>query len=233
MTKEEIKIISKAIKTAITTDVPEFYFETGLRYGNGRHMLKWDYIFSNVRNELAESSLKIVDCDRGIFKMALVVDENDCLVCSIITEKNLVRVRNKKNKRHYLYSLASVNKGMEAQQKQQSLFDEAADIQMNREEELMQIFGFVPDGYETFIIDDSNRSNPVISIATINEDLEIVKREYIKDEETIQYNLRDNDKLESEEKQAIGLGLTTKAKEMIRPNQNLSIVNKDKDRKTN
>ena len=230
MTKDEVSIIAKSIKTAIVSDVPEFYFETGLMFRNGRHMLKWDYIFDNIANELATSSLRVVKNDRGIFTMALIIDEEERALYSIMTEKNLRLIRKNKNKGHYLYAFASINKGMEAQQEQQSLFDNINEEQVSYEEYLMQTVGFIPSLYKTFLIDDSNKSKPVISLAIINENLEVVKQDIIQDNKGIEYTLIDNDKSIDVETQTIPLALKKSALARINNGSNVAIIEETREK---
>lgn len=213
MNEEERKQISQAIIEGLTCNVEEFYLETGLTHRNGQHMLRWDYIYTNISKNLVNSKLKLVKIYRGIFTFDLIVDEETKVVYSVIKEKNLFIIRKNKNSNHYMWALASINKDVASKEKQLSLF-ESNNIDIKFYEDVINEIGFVPYSYETILIDDYNKNFPVVYMCKFDRDLNEISRVLIGKSDYIEYEFN-NKNVDNKDENKVEIKLKQKAKDKI------------------
>ena len=211
MNEEEKKQISQAIIEGLTCNVEEFYLETGLTHRNGQYMLRWDYIYTNISKNLVNSKLKLVKIYRGIFTFDLIVDEEAKVVYSVIKEKNLSIIRKNKNSNHYMWALASINKNIEL--KQLSLF-----TNNNMDEkfyaEVIAKIGFMPENYQTILIDDLNKNFPTVYLCQLDKNLNEISRTLIGKNSFVGYEFG-NTNVDKNEETRIEIKLKQKAKDKI------------------
>ena len=213
MNEEERKQISQAIIEGLTCNVEEFYLETGLTHRNGQHMLRWDYIYTNISKNLVNSKLKLVKIHRGIFTFDLIVDEEAKVVYSVIKEKNLSIIRKNKNSNHYMWALASINKNIEQKLKQLSLFAND-NIDEKFYAEVIAEIGFIPENYQTILIDDLNKSFPTVYLCQLDKDLNEISRTLIGKNSFVEYEFNNTD-VDKNEETRIEIKLKQKAKDKI------------------
>lgn len=213
MNREEKIQISQAIIEGLTLNVEEFYMETGLTHKNGQHMLRWDYIYTNIARKLEKSSLKLVKIHRGIFTFDLIVNEEEKIIYSIIKEKNLTAIRKNRNLNHYMWSIATINKDIEPKEKQLSLFGNDM-IDEKFYGEVISKIGFVPDNYRTIVIDDVNKNFPAVYLCRLDKNLNEISRELIGKSNTVKYEFS-NTNVDEKEETKIEIKLKQKAKEKI------------------
>lgn len=213
MNKEDKEQISQAIIEGLTRNVEEFYLETGLTHRNGQHMLRWDYIYTNISKKLKYSKLEIIKIYRGIFSFDLIINEEEKIIYSIIKEKNLSIIRKNKNLKHYMWALAYINKDVEAEEKQLSLF-ENDNIDIKFYEDVINEIGFVPYSYETILIDDYNKNFPVIYMCKFDRDLNEISRVLIGKSDYIEYEFN-NKNVDNKDENKIEIKLKQKAKDKI------------------
>ena len=211
MNEEERKQISQAIIEGLTCNVEEFYLETGLTHRNGQHMLRWDYIYTNISRNLVNSKLKLVKIYRGIFTFDLIVDEETKVIYSVIKEKNLSIIRKNKNSNHYMWALASINKNIE--QKQLSLFANN-NIDEKFYAEVIAEIGFMPKNYQTILIDDLNKNFPRVYLCQLDKDLNEISRTLIGKNCFVEYEFSNTD-VDKNEETRIEIKLKQKAKDKI------------------
>lgn len=224
MNEEERKEISQAIIEGLTCNVEEFYLETGLTHRNGQHMLRWDYIYTNIAKNLMNSNLKLVKIYRGIFTFDLIVNEEEKVIYSVIKEKNLSVIKRNRNSNHYMWALASINKNIEQKLKQLSLF--AIDnIDEKFYDEVIGQIGFIPENYQTILIDDLNKKFPVVYLCQLDKDLNEVSRTLIGKNSFVEYEFN-NINVDRKEEAKVEIKLKQKARDKVEVR-----IRKEKDEK--
>lgn len=177
------KNIVSAILEAITANVNEFYGEEKLTHRNGFHFLKWDYIFTNIENNIRDSvNLEIIKANRGYFSFDLIIDRNKKIVYSVLKTKNLKSIKNERNYSHYVWQLASINGIQEDAVGQTSLFELEPEI---NNKDLLNLLDFEPTKYVTILIDETNKLMPRISEVVLDSRLESVYERTIKEVTTL------------------------------------------------
>lgn len=225
MNEEERKQISQAIIEGLTCNVEEFYLETGLTHRNGQYMLRWDYIYTNISKNLVNSKLKLVKIYRGIFTFDLIVDEEAKVVYSVIKEKNLSIIRKNKNSNHYMWALASINKNIEQKLKQLSLFAND-NIDEKFYAEVIDEIGFIPENYQTILIDDLNKNFPIVFLCQLDKDLNEISRTLIGKNSFVEYEFN-NINVDRKEETKVEIKLKQKARDKVEVR-----IRKEKDEKT-
>ena len=173
------KNIVSAILEAITANVNEFYGEEKLTHRNGFHFLKWDYIFTNIENNIRDSvNLEIIKANRGYFSFDLIVDRNKKIIYSVLKTKNLKSIKNERNYSHYLWQLASINGIQEDAIGQTSFFELAPEI---NNKDILNLLDFEPEKYVTILIDETNKLMPKISEVVLDSRLESIYERTIKE----------------------------------------------------
>lgn len=213
MNEEEKKYVSQAIIEGLTKNVEEFYLETDLRHKNGQYMLRWDYTYTNIKRNLANSKLKMVKINRGIFTFDLITNEDEKRVYSIIKEKNLSIIKRSKNLGHYMWVLALINKNIVSKETQISLF-ESNNMDEKFYEEMIEKIGFIPQNYQTVVIDDANKSFPVVYLCQLDKELNEVSRILIGKNSFVDYEFNNTNVDRSEEKM-VEIKLKQKAKDKV------------------
>lgn len=213
MNEEERKQISQAIIEGLTRNVEEFYLETGLTHRNGQHMLRWDYIYTNIAKNLVGSKLKLVKICRGIFTFDLIINEEEKIVYSVIKEKNLSTIKRNKNSNHYMWALASINKNIEQKVKQLSLFAND-NIDEKFYNEVIAEIGFIPENYKTVLIDDLNKNFPVVYLCQLDKDLNELSKILIGKNSFVEYEFN-NINVDEKEESRVEIKLKQKAKDKV------------------
>lgn len=214
MNQEEKIQVSQAIIEGLTLNVEEFYIETGLTHRNGQHMLRWDYIYTNIARKLENSKLKLVKIYRGIFTFDLIINEEEKIIYSVIKEKNLAIIRKNRNSNHYMWSLASINKNIEQNEKQLSLFAND-NIDEKFYDKMIAEIGFIPENYKTILIDDLNKRFPVIYLCQLDKDLNELSRILIGKNDFVEYEFK-NINVDGKEEERVEIKLKQKAKDKIK-----------------
>lgn len=228
--KEDVEKISSGIVEACSNNVTEFYSEAGLAHKNAFHMLKWDYIFTNVRGNLKDSKLKCLEIKRGCFTLDLIIDEKNKYIFSVINEKNVNSIRKTNNRDHYFWRLTSINKGLKSKDSQVSLFDNTNEEVLL--DDLLKDVSFIPQKYISIVIEKGYGNNINIFLRVYNENLEEVESEEIYGSiPLLVYDIvKENTNIPSNSKN-IKLKLKDAAKEKIKNKHNFELVSPDTEEK--
>lgn len=111
-------IIIQAICDGNKKDIEDFNKENNLYTSNNIHMLKWDFINTNLAQKLRGEKFVCYKVKRGIWQFVLIHDIENNVYYSLMNEKNLLEIRENVQKRfnksvvHYLDALAYINNGI-------------------------------------------------------------------------------------------------------------------------
>ena len=134
ISNEDKKRMIEAVQEGIGTSITEFKMENSLITYNCIHMLKWDYINTNITNNMDKNKYVIEKMDRGIFCPILIYDEENKNLYLTMRPKNLLNLKKDRNKRktpHYLDALVTKNVNIKVEKEQQELFD--TDVEFDNE----------------------------------------------------------------------------------------------------
>lgn len=112
-----------------------------------------------------------------------------------------------------MWALASINKNIEQKLKQLSLFAND-NVDEKFYAEVIAKIGFIPENYQTILIDDSNKSFPTVYLCQLDKELNEISRILIGKNSFVGYEFSNTDVAQNEEKR-IEIKLKQKAKDKI------------------
>ena len=112
-----------------------------------------------------------------------------------------------------MWALASINKNVESKEKQLSLFAND-NIDEKFYAEVIAKIGFMPESYQTILIDDSNKSFPTVYLCQLDKALNEISRILIGKNSFVGYEFSNTD-VDKNEETRIEIKLKQKAKDKI------------------
>jgi hypothetical protein len=105
------KSIVESIQEGLTKYSVNYKEEFKTKTNNGKHFVIWDFINTEINNEMPEHRFEIIVSVRGIWQLILIQDKSTRCLYSIMKEKRFKQLQHrvKKDKVHYLDVLTSIN----------------------------------------------------------------------------------------------------------------------------
>ncbi len=117
LSDENKTLIAKSISDACKDNISDFKMEFDLATYNCIHNMKSDFISTNLRDnfnkELENSNIRIINFNVSWYEPPIIYDKNTNYLYSFTSKENFFKQKNGNNRSHYLYALASINKGIE------------------------------------------------------------------------------------------------------------------------
>lgn len=198
LSTEEKNIISDAVLNAIQNDVREVYSENNLHHKNAYSMLVWDFIGSNVIDDLKTTRLKVVRAKRGRFSFDLIADEENQTVYTIMKKSNIEKIRKERKFSHYLWSLTSINFDIKVEEGQLNLFSIESNNEYREEtkKELLSGIEAIINRHCMIVINDDNKQFPYIQLCVYDMNLNCVFEETWKEPVIWNYSLENDENIE-------------------------------------
>ena len=139
------KAITNAIENAVGDDIREDIQKNNLSTHNSTPSRIWDYLNTNLRNNLAVTDCTVADAHRGSWEMLIVYEGVSQTIITFMREKRFSQLQKKQRRRdkmHYVDMLAKqFNSNLKADPQQVCMFEQPEHTfsDQNRLSELVQI----------------------------------------------------------------------------------------------